>query len=150
MKNTRSNFLARALAVHAAPTQTDIGLLIVRVMAGFSLFLRHGIEKATGFSQMAAHFPDPLHIGSTPSLAFALLSDAICSLLIIVGLGTRFAAAVIAVNLTVAFTLVHRMAFSGPRGGELPWVYLAIALMLFFTGPGRFSLDYAIGRPRRF
>ncbi|MGA2597064.1 MAG: DoxX family protein [Bryobacteraceae bacterium] len=133
-------------SLYFAPPQLDIALLILRVMAGFSLFLKHGMEKLTGFSQMAAHFPDPLHIGPVPSLAFALLSDAVCSLLIILGLGTRIAALVVAINLIVAFTLVHRLNFSGPHPGELAWLYLAIAVLLVLTGAGKFSVDHGVSR----
>lgn len=132
--------------LYFTPPQIDIALLILRVMAGFSLFLRHGLEKLTGFSQMTAHFPDPLHIGPVPSLVFALLSDAVCSILLILGLGTRFAAAFIGINLVAAFSLVHHFAFFGPHSGELAWVYLAIALSLAFTGAGKFSLDELIRR----
>lgn len=138
--------MQRWKSIYFAPPQLNAGLLILRVMAGFSLFLRHGLEKATGFSQMAAHFPDPLHIGPVPSLAFALVSDAICSILVILGLGTRIAAAWIAFNLIIALTFVHHFAFFGPRNGEVPWIYLAIALLLMLTGAGKFSLDYLLRR----
>ncbi len=130
--------------LYFAPPKIDLALLLLRVCAGFSLFLKHGLEKLTGFSQMAAHFPDPLHIGPVPSLAVALISDAICSVLIILGLGTRLAAAFIAINLLVAFSLVHNFAFFGQRNGELAWVYLAISVTLVITGAGKFSLDQLI------
>ena len=41
---------------------TDLGLLVLRVGIGASLFLRHGWEKIVGFGHMAAHFPDPIGI----------------------------------------------------------------------------------------
>jgi len=41
----------------------------------------------------------------------------------------------------VAFALVHHFRFSGPGGGELPWVYMGGFLAVFFAGPGRFSVD---------
>ena len=135
-------------AIYFAPPQLDIALLILRLMAGGSLFLKHGLEKLTGFSTMATHFPDPLHIGPVPSLAFALFSDAICSLLIVLGLGTRLAALIVVINLTVALTLVHKFSFSGPHSGEMAWLYLSIAVLLVLNGAGKFSLDRAINRPR--
>lgn len=113
---------------------------------GVGLFVKHGLEKITNFSQMAAHFPDPIHIGPVPSLAFALLSDAVCSLLIILGLGTRLAALVVVINLAVAYSLVHRFALFGPHNGELAFVYLGGFLTLLLAGGGRFSLERALGR----
>src|SRR6516164_6997369 len=85
----------------------NLGLLILRVCTGLSLFLKHGLEKLTGYSTMVQHFPDPVHIGAHASLAFALLSDGICSVLVILGLATRPAAAIILINVATAFFFVH-------------------------------------------
>lgn len=120
---------------------TDIGLLLLRIFLGGSLFLKHGVEKVTHFSRMAHRFPDPVHIGSHASLAFALLSDAICSLLVLLGLGTRVAAFIIVVNMGVAFYFVHHLAFHSEHG-EMMVAYMAGFLALIFTGAGRFSLDW--------
>ena len=97
---------------------------------------------------MAAHFPDPLHIGAVPSLLFATLSDGICSLLLAMGLATRWSALIVFVNVGVAWAFVHHFAFfGGQQGGhgELIVLYLAAAAALFFTGPGSYSVDGLIG-----
>jgi putative oxidoreductase len=123
----------------------DFGLLVLRVAAGGSLFLKHGWEKVTGFSRMAQHFPDPIHIGPVPSLVIALVGDALCSLLVMLGFLTRPAAFFAACNITVAWTLVHHFEFFGhglgPDHGELCVVYIAAFLALALAGPGRYSLD---------
>lgn len=127
----------------------DLGLLVLRIWAGLLLFFQHGLGKVTHFSQMSSHFPNPIHIGPLPSLLYAILSDAICSLLVAVGLGTRFAALIIAINLGVAFTLVHHMKLSpGPGNGELPLLFIGIFVALVITGAGRYSLDAALFRRR--
>jgi putative oxidoreductase len=120
---------------------TDVGLLALRVVLGAMLFFQHGLEKITHYSQMSAHFPNPIHVGSHVSLIFALLSDAICSLLVVFGLGTRFAAFLIAVNMSVALYFVHHMALHQEHG-EMMAIYLAGFIALVFTGAGRFSLDW--------
>jgi putative oxidoreductase len=125
---------------------SNIGLLILRVGAGLSLFLKHGVEKLTGYSTMVQHFPDPIHIGAHAGLAFALLSDGICSLLVVVGLFTRPAAAVILINLLTAFFFVHHAAFFSNGHVELVWVYMAVFGAILFTGPGRFSIESRFGR----
>jgi putative oxidoreductase len=128
------------------PSKTDFGLLALRVCFGLSLFLKHGWEKPTTFSRMAGHFPNPVHIGPVPSLLFALVSDAICSVLVILGLGTRWAAALIFVNIFVAWSLVHHFQFFGHGAdhGELMVLYLGGFLTLLIAGPGWFSLDRII------
>ena len=131
----------RFLQLAFLPSSYDFALLVLRVWLGLDLFFRHGVEKITHFSQMSAHFPDPVHIGPRLSLAYALLSDGICSLLVVLGLATRFAALIIVINLSVAFTLVHHFATSGPRSGELPLVFLGGFLAVLIAGPGRYSVD---------
>jgi putative oxidoreductase len=123
------------------PRGYDLGLLVLRLWTGIGLFLMHGLPKVTGFSGMAAHFPDPLHIGSRWSLAFAVLSDAICSLLIVLGLATRWAALIVAINTGVAFVMVHKLHLFGEHNGELAFLFFGAALTLFIAGGGRFSVD---------
>lgn len=106
-----------------------------------NLFLRHGVEKITHFTRMYGHFPDPVHIGSHGSLIYAFISDAICSVLVAVGLGTRVAAFIIFVNLAVAFYFVHHHAFASGHA-ELIFLYAGGFLALVFTGAGSFSLDW--------
>ncbi|MFM9709791.1 DoxX family membrane protein, partial [Streptomyces galilaeus] len=80
--------MKKLITLKFLPVNKDLALLIFRTLVSFSLFYKHGIEKLTGFSTMQKHFPDPLHIGATPGLIFALVTDGICSLLIIVGFAT--------------------------------------------------------------
>jgi putative oxidoreductase len=93
---------------------------------------------------MSQHFPNPLHIGSVPSLIFALTSDAICSILVLLGLGTRWAALLIFVNISVAWAFVHHFQFFGRDSdhGEAIVLYLGGFLALAIMGPGRLSLDH--------
>ncbi len=116
-------------------------MLLLRVFLGINLFLRHGVEKLTHFSQMSARFSDPIHIGAHWSLVYALISDAICSLLVVLGLGTRVAACIIMVNLGVAFCLVKHYPFRTGQG-EMMTLYFGGFLALVCIGAGRFSLDW--------
>lgn len=120
---------------------SDFGLLVLRVVLGATLFWKHGIEKVTHFSQISAHFPNPIHIGSHWSLVYALISDAICSVLVVLGLGTRVASLIIAVNLAVVFYFFFHLSV---RHGELELIYLGGFVALLFTGAGRFSLDWKL------
>jgi putative oxidoreductase len=132
--------LKALFAANTDPDSTSLGLLVLRT-AGLSLFLKHGWEKLTGYSAMVQHFPDPIHIGAHASLAFALLSDGICSVLVMLGLATRPAAALILVNLLAAFFFVHHAAYFSSGHVELVALYIIIFAALLVTGPGRFSID---------
>ena len=140
--------LNRILKLDFIPSNKDAGLLVLRVTLCTSLFLKHGAEKVFGFSQMASHFPDPLHIGSSTGLALAMIGDSICSLLIIAGLATRWASLFAFANIFIAWALVHHFLFFGHEAdhGEIIVLYLAGLLSLFVAGAGKYSVDSLLNR----
>ncbi|HTW47291.1 MAG TPA: DoxX family protein [Acidobacteriaceae bacterium] len=132
----------------AASSSHDLGLLFLRLVCATSLFIKHGMEKLFTFSAMAAHFPDPIHIGHIPTLIIATIADGICMPLLVLGLFTRWAALWSLCNLFVAWAFVHHFQFAGRGGdhGELIVVYMGVMLALVIAGPGRFSIDARLGR----
>ncbi|MDA8563802.1 DoxX family protein [Mariniblastus sp.] len=100
------------------------------------------------YNDIVEKFPDRLGMGSQASLISAIGSEVGCSILLIIGLFTRFASLPLAFTMVVALFVVH--------GGD-PWekkelaaVYLAAYVAIFFLGAGRFSLDQVIwGRKAR-
>ncbi len=133
----------RFLQASFVPHSIDLALLVLRVWFGTSLFLKHGMDRIFHYSEMIAHFPDPLHIGAQTSFTIALVSDSICSILIIFGLVTRWSSLFIFANVLVAWaTIVHFQFFGkGVTPGEAMVLYLGGFLTIFLVGPGRFSLD---------
>ena len=128
------------------PSSRGLALCILRLWLGLSMFLIHGWGKLAGFSETAAHFPDPLGIGSHASLGLAVLAEALCSALLVLGLFTRLAALVLAIEMAVAFTLIHGHALSGAHTGEVAFIYLAGFVALLIGGAGCCSLDGKMGR----
>jgi putative oxidoreductase len=123
----------------------DVQLLVLRVGIGLTLFLKHGWEKVSMLSFANPHFADPLHIGTTPSWIFATITDGICSLLIVLGVGTRWLSALCFFNIFVAWALMHHFTFFGKGQstdhGELIVQYLVTFLVLLIGGGGRYSVD---------
>src|SRR5947208_16948978 len=113
---------------------TSIALLLLRLCLGLTMLLHHGATKVRTFSDMAPNFPDPLGVGHHGSLALAAFAEVVGSLLLITGLVTRFGALVAAINMGVAFAIVHAASFSGKQSGELAFVYLAGFVTLLFAG----------------
>ena len=132
--------MKKLLMLNFLPVNRDLAMLLLRILVGFSLFYKHGIEKLTGFSNMQTYFPDPFHIGVTPGLMFALLTDGVCSLLIIVGLATRLAALLIIFNLSVVFFFLHNGSIVDAHA-EMGYVYLAAFLCILLAGAGKYSID---------
>jgi len=137
--------LGRILNAKFVPSSSDVGLLVLRIGAGLILFLRHGWEKVSQLTLINPHFPDPLHIGHSTTWVLAVLSDGICSLLIVLGVGTRWLSLYCFFNIFVAWALVHHFTFLGKSPGadhgELIALYLVAFAALMAAGPGRYSVD---------
>jgi putative oxidoreductase len=104
-------------------------------------------------------FGDPIGLGPGLSLVLVTLAEFVAALLVMLGLGTRVAAAVVAVSMSVAAFAAHRsdpwtmeqgyMLFMS--GQSKSWaskepalLYLIAFLAMVFTGAGRWSLDAVI------
>jgi putative oxidoreductase len=143
--------LKDVLSMRFVPERPQAGLALLRVCTGATLFLRHGFEKQPAhWAQFMAHFPDPVGIGPHPSFLFAFVSDFVCSILLLLGLGTRWAALFCLGNIFVAWAFVHHFAFvgKGPGSdhGELIVLYLGALLTLLIAGPGAACLDRILQR----
>jgi len=135
----------RLLLLKQIPLSPNLGLFVLRVFVFAMLFAKHGTIKMVNFGQMTHGFPDPLHIGAIPTLAIAMFSDGVCSLLIIIGLATRWAALFSLCNLLVAEAFVHHFAVMSwtdmGMGAEIILLFMAACVTLICLGPGKFSVD---------
>jgi putative oxidoreductase len=71
-------------------------------------------------------------------LVLVIFAEVLGALLLTVGFMTRVAAAVLVIDMFVAFLMVHKTAMSG---GELAFLYLAGYIVILIAGGGLFSLD---------
>lgn len=133
--------LASILRLDFVPSSSDCGLLALRLWYGLSLLLLHGWTKVSTFQQMSGKFFDPLKIGHRNSLILSCIGEFVCPILIILGLFTRLGALGSAINMAVAFCLIHKGAFKGQFSGEMAFLYLGAFFAIFLAGGGRFSLD---------
>jgi putative oxidoreductase len=110
------------------------------------------MEELFGSADAIGQFPDPLHLGSHFSFIVATCSDAFLSILVVAGLGTRWAALLIFCNIFVAWALVVHFQFfaHGVSAGEAMVLYLGGLITIAVAGPGRFSADsFLVKRCRR-
>lgn len=119
----------------------NFALFVLRAWIGLEMLLLHGADKLMHFDRYAAHFLDQFGIGSRASLGLSVFAEFFASLLLVLGLVTRWSALVLMINMTVAFIGVHKLALKGPGSGELAFVYLMAYTVIFLAGPGGFSLD---------
>jgi putative oxidoreductase len=127
----------------------DAGKLILRLVLGI-LVLLHGIFKMThGVSGIVTAGSE--HHWPTFIAYFVYIGEVVAPILLIVGLYSRLAGLIIAINMLVAFLLVHSgQAFSlNGQGGwqlELQGMYFFSALAIALFGAGRFSIGGSGGR----
>lgn len=121
-----------------------VSLLILGLRLFFGiLFFTHGMDKLANVNQLADTFPDVTGLGSYMSLIVSIFCEFCCSLFLIVGLLVRITVVPMMIAMSVAFFVVHDGMF--PEG-ELSLIYLVMFVILYVTGPGKFSLDYLIDR----
>ncbi len=123
-------------------TWVSLGLLVLRVGVAGMMLAGHGWGKLTRFSSLADSFPNPLGIGSEATLVLAVLAEAVCCLLLVLGLGTRFAAVLPLATMLVAVFVVHAGDPWAKR--ELALLYAFPFLTLLLAGGGRFALEQVV------
>lgn len=132
----------------------DVGLLLVRVVIGLSMAVFHGYAKISGGPERWTGIGGSMaELGITFLPAFwgfmAAFSEFFCSILLMLGLLFRPAAALLAVTMLVAVTrhlgLPADQENSGWSGASHALELLSVYVGLFLTGPGK----YALGLLRR-
>ena len=118
--------------------KTDIGLAVLRILPSIFL-LTHGWGKFNRLISGNFEFPDPIGIGSSPSLFLAVIGEFICPILIILGLKTRWAAVPSAITMFVAAFIHHSGDSFADK--EKALLFMVVFIVIILVGPGRFSVD---------
>lgn len=147
--NTSRAPIASPLSALSPTTLDDSGKLLIRVTVGF-LVLLHGIFKlSAGVGFIGGMLAKAGLPGGLAYLVY--IGEIVAPLLMIAGVFTRAAAAVVVINMLVAFGLVHMADLFAltKQGGwalELQGLYLFGALTVVLLGAGRFSVGGLKGR----
>ena len=143
----------RTLSLSPLAQLAGLAPLAVRVIVGAIMFA-HGLQKLTqvgpgnfGAQALAGlGVPLPVFMGYVVTLV-----EVVGGLLLIVGLFSRLAALLLTIHLAVAILLVKvNVGFLSPMGSpgvgaELDLALIAGLLVILFAGPGRLSIDHALG-----
>jgi putative oxidoreductase len=131
------------------PINMDLGLLLIRVIIG-TLMAFIGYEKLIHFDELVVDefwAKNVSFLGMTGGvpLFLTIFAEFFCSLFLILGLFTRFSLFLLMFCMGYIFMVIFPMSIvdKGENGYHFndAFVYFIIYLGLFFTGPGKYSLD---------
>lgn len=117
--------------------------LILRLSLGL-LMANHGFRKLTGYAEMAPDFLDFMGLGGEVSLALAVFAEFFCSMLLVLGMFTRFALIPLIATMLVAVFIAHAGQDFGEKEHALLFLFPYLSLLIL--GPGKYSVDYLMFR----
>jgi putative oxidoreductase len=127
------------------PLNLDVALLVLR-LALAAVLLYHGLPKVMNFGATVSGFQGMNIPAPTLTAAFAVLSEVVGGILILLGIAVDLAGILVIIDMLGAIVTVHwANGFDFTKGGwEHPFTVLAMALALALAGPG----DYSVGVKR--
>lgn len=134
---------------HLNTNNNDAGKLVLRVALA-AMLLFHGVAKLSGGIGFVA---DMLAKAGLPAVFGygVYIGEVVAPLLILVGLFTRPAALIVAINMIVAVLLAHTSQFfslneTGGWALELQGMFFFAAVAVALLGAGRYSIGGVKGR----
>lgn len=121
-----------------SPSNLNWGLLLFRASFGVLMIVNHGWSKIVKYETLKDEFFNFLNLGSHISLILTLFAEILCALFLILGLYTRLALIPLIIAMLVAMYVKNWDIFAG---AEMSFLYCISFLVLFITGPGKYSID---------
>jgi putative oxidoreductase len=127
-------------------SKSDVGLLLLRLGIAALLIGFHGWTRLHRAFDFLFHGQPWTFVGLVERLGFPVpamfavlsaLAESVGVLFVAAGFFTRWASALVAINMAVA--LLNELMKGDPI--ELPALYLLGAVVVLVLGPGRFSVD---------
>jgi len=126
-----------------------LGMFVLRLTLG-SLLLMHGLAKI--YSGPASIVERVGRVGLPSAVGYLVyVGEVLAPMLLILGLWTRAAALIVAINMVVAVLLVHTAQLGSLNGNggwalELQGFYFFTAVAIMLLGAGKVSVGGARGR----
>ncbi|HRE51192.1 MAG TPA: DoxX family protein [Flavitalea sp.] len=136
--------MKKLFSAHYNPRHVDPLLLLVRVVFALSM-ITHGYPKLQRLlGDEPVQFASVFGMDPSVSLTLAMLAEFGCSLLVLVGLGTRLAVIPLIITMTVIVLHIH---IDDPFSKkELPLLHLTAYIGLLVMGAGKYSVDYLLSK----
>jgi putative oxidoreductase len=119
------------------------GAFLLRLVLGVSMIF-HGYPKVVPHGALEHHAHYVASLGILAWLGYvSAFTEFVGGIFLVLGLLTRLAAFMVAINMLVALVMVNR--HHGYPGSEYSLALFVIAVMLTFYGPGAVALDRRLG-----
>ncbi len=120
----------------------NLAALLLRILVG-GLMIMHGWPKLANYDQYVTEF-NPIGLGNDLSLSLAIFGELICGIFLVLGFMTRLSAIPVLITMIVAFFVVHGADEFYVK--ELSFVFMGLAIVIFFLGSGKYSADAILFR----
>lgn len=122
-------------------------LLLIRLILAYG-FYGPAMEKIKDVGAIAEWFQSMGIPAPTLNAYLATYTELAGVVFLTLGFATRFITIPLIITMLVAIKTVHwQNGFSASDNGyEIPLYYMVMLITLFFSGPGRLSLDYLISK----
>jgi len=138
--------MKRLFDTHFNENYSHLVLLVTRILTS-AFMLTHGVPKLMRlFSTAEIKFADPFGLGAVPSLILTVFAEFLCSIFIILGLGTRLAAVPLIITMLVATLYAHANDPFGTK--EKPLLFVTLYIIFLVFGSGKYSLDHWINKKK--
>jgi putative oxidoreductase len=118
----------------------DIGILVLRVVAGSFMAFGHGLGKVEMFfSGKEIKFINFLGIGEPASLFLTMFAEFFMAIFIIFGISTKLSSIPLIIAMFVAAFVAH--AADPFQVKEMALLFLTIFTTLFITGGGKYAVS---------
>jgi putative oxidoreductase len=136
--------MKRILSVKYSAAAFNFSMLLLRIVFGLLIIIKHGYFKLENFSTIQNNFYNFLGLGMKTSLVLSIFAEVLCALFVVLGLFTRFAAIPLVITMIVA--IFGANTDKPLLESELALLYLGAFTTLLFCGPGKISIDKMINK----
>jgi putative oxidoreductase len=121
----------------------NAGMLVLRIGMA-ALMIPHGYDKLVHFANYSSKFINFLGMGQSVSLGLNIFAEFFCACLVLLGFCTRLACIPLIIAMIVAVWKGHHGDVFGE--GEHATLFVVGFLTIFILGPGKISVDGALGK----
>jgi len=136
--------MKKILSIKYSTAAFNFSMLLLRVVFGLLMIMKHGYDKMINFSTLETKFYSFMGVGPKFSLVLSIFAEVLCSLFLVLGLFTRLA--------TIPLIITMLVAVFGFNAGkplvdsEAAISYLIAFIVLLMCGPGKISVDGMINK----